>query len=135
MPWVHEAKRRKQLPEYLSNCDSCMKTQSKQTRQAVGCGWEPADPVVPVRPWSPSNMAPFRQGDVTTCPGYTTNLPALIEVCRARVHWDKNAAAFAAFCEGDATEQTLAALEILDGAINEVSSWAMTPRNEGGGRD
>lgn len=72
-------------------------------------------------------------GAVETCHVYTTALPQVIEVLRARVHWEKNAAAFSAYCEGDATEQMLGAVEILDGAANEVNAWAMTPSDEGGG--
>jgi hypothetical protein len=112
-----------------------MQKQSKQTRQAMGCGYEvPARELAP-QPWSPSSMSRTWRGDVTVCPGYSTSLPDVLEVCRARVHWEKNAAAFEAFCEGDPTEQMLAAVEILEGSVNEVTAWVSTPRSEGGGRD
>jgi hypothetical protein len=112
-----------------------MSKQSKQSRQAIGCGWEATDPRVPVGAWSPAGMSAKWKGDVQTCPGYTTKLPVVTEACRARVHWEKNAAAFTAYCEGDPTEHMLAAVEILEGAVNEVSAWTMTPKSEGGGRD
>lgn len=110
-----------------------MKTSTKMSRQALGCGYEVADSKIEARPWSPASMSSKWTGTTETCHVYTTALPAVLDIVRARVHWEKNAAAFAAYCEGDATEQTLAAIEILDGAVNEVTSWAMTPSDEGGG--
>jgi hypothetical protein len=110
-----------------------MATKSKQTRQLAGCGYEV--PIPGAVPWSPASLAPKWNKTVTVCPGYTTKLPEVQEVCRARLHWEKNARAFESFCEGDPTEQMLAAVEILESAVNEVTAWSMTPSGEGGGRD
>jgi hypothetical protein len=110
-----------------------MKTSTKQTRQALGCGYEVANPKLPPQPWSPASMSSKWSGKTETCHVYTTALPIVLDVIRARVHWEKNAAAFSAYCEGDATEQMLAAVEILDGAVNELNAWAMTSSDDGGG--
>lgn len=126
MPWVHEAKRRK-LPLAIDDCTACMKTQSRQTRQHMACGFLP--PIKGARPWQPSVMdASWRfakdQPDLTTCPGYTGNLPEVIEVARARVH-AKEFGGLREFYDDPLTESARQGIEILEGAANECQGWAM----------
>lgn len=105
----------------MDDCGKCRQSTDKRIRQAMGCGYEA--PLEDARPWSPASMSGDWQGDETTCPGYTTRLPQVIETLRARVHWEKGSVE--SFCAGPPTEQQLAALEILEGAVNDVTHWAI----------
>ena len=64
--------------------------------------------------------------DPTVCPGYTTSLPEVIEGARARLHWSKGA--LTSFCNGNARESVLMAIEILEGASNECQTWCLENR-------
>jgi hypothetical protein len=58
------------------------------------------------------------------CPGYSTNLPEVIEATRAWLHWDKGA--IRAFTGKDPpTEGLIDAVEIVNGAIMESRAWCM----------
>lgn len=117
--------------EHLDDCSGCQKSYGRDVRRSWGCGWEHPNPSA--QPWSPSSMDPQWNGDDSTCPGYTSSLPQVVEVLRARVHWEKNAAAFESYCGGAASDQTLAAIEILEGAVHEAQHWAMNnPQSSGG---
>jgi hypothetical protein len=107
-----------------------MQTQPLQIRQALGCGFEPSIPGA--QPWEPSRSACGTNVEVTTCPGYTTQLPEVFETLRARTHW-KNGQ-LATFCGGAPTENQQLAIEVLDGECARFERWAMTPESEGGGR-
>jgi hypothetical protein len=101
-------------------------------RQALGCGYEPrSDRALTI--WQPpSGKRGYKGAALTTCAGYTANLPEVIEASVARAHW-KNGAVVAA-CDGEApSEDLLNSILILDGACNEVEVWAMTPAADGGG--
>lgn len=96
----------------------------------MGCGFEL--PIDGARPWSPVSLDAGHRGEYTLCPGYTTKLPEVIEVTRARLHWSKGS--LPVFCGKDEpTESLVLGIEILEGAANEVQSWAMMPKAEGGG--
>ena len=57
-----------------------------ETRQAMGCGYEPA--IKGAAPWTP--RAQIEAGSTnTTCPGYTTSLPVVREVVDAYIHWER----------------------------------------------
>lgn len=110
---------------FLSDCAGCMAANSREIRQSMGCGFEP--PIEIVERWEPEGREP-RPGEldedgrelVPTCPGYVCKLPDVLEVARARVHWQKNAAAFTAVCGGEPTDQLLHAIEVLEGAHNDM---------------
>lgn len=129
LPWMQEAERRgaSGLP---SNCSDCMLANSLQTRQTLGCGYEPvaADELSRlVRIMEPlgSDIKP------TTCPGFTTRLPEVIEIARARLHWSKGE--LTSFCSGQARGALLAGIEILEGATNETQMWCVeNPVKKGG---
>lgn len=125
LPWKHETRRRKHPNDYLDDCSKCKKMQPLQTRQALGCGWEPR--IAKPRPWSPAGLDGNSewQPDLTTCPGYTTALPEVIEIARARVHW-KEGGGLRDFCDEPVTEQLRLGVEILEGASNECQGWAMS---------
>ncbi len=116
----------------MTKCETCMQSQSLQARQMHGCPWAPIAPerLAPyVQPWNGLGYA----GDKpTACPGYTTNLPEVVEVARARLHWSKGQ--ITAFCGGEQpTDALMIGVEILEGAIGEVITWSSTPRDKGGG--
>lgn len=65
------------------------------------------------------------KGETDTCPGYTTNLPEVIEIARARVHW-KEGGGLRDFCDETPSEALRQGVEILEGASNECQRWAMS---------
>lgn len=103
----------------------------RETRQALGCGYEMPDPKIPVRPWSPSSL-PNNEAwqcvgktspDPTVCPGYSISLPETLEVVRAYTHWSNGGGLrdFAA----EPTETLKIGVEIFSGAVNECQRWSM----------
>lgn len=97
-----------------------MKTNRREARQLLGCGYEQplvelrGRPAVPM-PWSPADMP----GEPPTiCPGYTTRLPEVVEVSRARLWFDKGD--LRTFTRGEMpTEQLANAIEVLEIAIHQ----------------
>lgn len=57
----------------------------------------------------------------SACPGYTTKLPEVAEINRARLHWSKGA--LREFCGGKPSELLLRGIEILEGSANEANCW------------
>jgi len=79
LPWLQDARRKS--PQHLE-CKSCLRI-DKRTRQAIGCGWE--EPLPSARPWAHKDM----DWTPTVCPGYTCQLPEVIDVARCYMHWDR----------------------------------------------
>jgi hypothetical protein len=106
-----------------------MQVQPKLQRQLVGCGYEPpAAKHLPIVAWAGLGYSGPRP---TTCPGYTCNLPEVIEVARARIHW-KNGA-IAAFVGGHPTDEMMIGIEVLEGSYNELERWCFeNPVKKGG---
>lgn len=102
----------------------------KQTRQGMGCGWEPRDPKVPARPWSPSCLEDNHdwrcigkeQPDPTVCPGFSTSLPETIEIVRAHTHWSTGGG-LRDFAD-EPTEALKFGVEVVHGSVNECQRWA-----------
>jgi hypothetical protein len=101
-------------------------------RLAAGCGYEPPSPTCE-QLWEPPRGDLGTDVEVTTCPGYTTMLPEVIEAARARTHWEKGQ--LEAFCGGEPTEQLVVAVEIFDAAVGQYAYWRATPSKKGGGAD
>lgn len=57
-----------------------------ETRQAMGCGYEPA--TAGAQSWAPASWAD-RGLSTTACPGYTTSLPAVLEIVEAYPQWER----------------------------------------------
>lgn len=115
MPWLQERIRNdRKTVENLINCEKCMSEVSGQTRRYMGCGYEP--PLDGARAWMHEG---YTDEPPTTCPGYTTKLPEVIEINRLRLHWSK----FAGFKDSEPTEQVKRGIEILEGAVNEANCW------------
>lgn len=66
----------------------------------------------------------MHSGEFTTCPGYTTKLPEVIEIARLRVHAKEGTLSL--FMHGaEPTDVAVVGIEILAGATNEAQAWAM----------
>lgn len=129
LPFIQEAERRDSLN--IPPCGKCMQSQSAQTRQTWGCAYEPP-PNENVRRLVqiPAPSGCKQRGATadepafpSVCPGYTTRLPEVIEIARARLHWSKGA--ITAFCNGQPRSALLVGIEILEGASNEAQQWAI----------
>lgn len=127
LPWLQEQHRRD--PHIIDfDCNRCKEMNGKEARQAMACGHE--TPLVNVRPpWSPANMGASHTGEYTLCPGYTTNLPEIVEVARGRLHWSKGS--LPVYCVPN--ELIVEGIEILEGSTNEMQEWALRPKAKGGG--
>jgi len=119
-----------------SDCDQCKEMLTAEQRQMLACGFE--SPTPDVVGWAP----PFaRLGfagmskdvyEPTTCPGYTTKLPMVIEVTRAR-HWASKGE-LRSFVGGRPPEMLVDAVELLDYELQRFERYKTTPSSEGGGR-
>lgn len=109
-----------------------METYPLPTRQSWACGFELADPRVPVMPWSGGYG--YEGEAPTVCAGYTTSLPETIEIARAWRWW--KAGQLSVFVDGAAVSQELKrGIEIFDGAVHTFDRWKMTPASKGGGAE
>jgi hypothetical protein len=105
-----------------------MATRSKPERQALGCGYEPAADAMP---WQPPE-AGYHGPRLTTCAGYTANLPEVMEAALTRAHW--KVGAVVAACEGEMpSPDLLDAILILDAGYSHLEAWLMKPAKDGGG--
>lgn len=103
----------------------------KETRQAMGCGWEPKDPKIPVQPWSPSSLAgndTWRciskdTPEPTVCPGFSCSLPETIEIARAHTHW-ATGGGLRDYCDTP-TDVLRTGVEMINGSIAECQRWSM----------
>ena len=65
---------------------------------------------------------------LTTCAGYTCNLPEVREVALARVHWSKGNAAILTI-----NDELLDAIVVMESSYSQLQSWLLTPSKDGGG--
>lgn len=95
-----------------------------QTRQAIACAYLP--PLADAQPWVPPA---WRDDDrrLSTCPGYTTTIPAVAEVAGAWPQW--KAGTLTDYLDGAApTPVALACLAALDDGIEEHKAHATAER-------
>lgn len=121
-PWLDW--RNKDSPgsvSHLLDCERCKASYSQESRQLMGCAWEPR--VDGARPWWPSEL----DGDPDVCIGYMIQLPEVIEICRAFSHWDKGTLDH--FIDHEpASASLLLGLEMLSGSVNQLNSFIMKPK-------
>ena len=87
------------------------------------CGYE-APPYPPGLAWChPGVKAP--PGFPSTCVGYTIRLPQVMEIARARRHWEHGQ--LETFAGGPVDEAPLLLIEVFDAAVHELETWLMTP--------
>lgn len=130
MPQWQEAGRRGLLGP-MTKCDTCIAKRSPEQRQLLGCAYTPPPAgrlSSFVKPWQGLG---YSGDEPSVCPGYTTQLPEVIEIARARLHWSKGS--LAAFCPGEPPSALLIGIEILEGAVCELIDWKSTPKAQGGG--
>lgn len=99
------------------NCKDCKATQAVTTRQHMRCAYLPA--VDDARAWMPPSWRDRPDAvSLSTCPGYTTALPAVIEVAMAHPQW--KAGALTAYLDGEPpTPQALDVLSLYDVGLEE----------------
>lgn len=118
----------------ISDCDTCMKSTPALNRQYLGCGYlPPLDGKVHLTVWQPpAGERGYKGPALTTCAGYTANLPDVVEVAKIRLHW-KHGNVVAA-CGGEQPrDEVLDCILVLDGEYNAIEGWLMTPARDGGG--
>lgn len=126
-----ETARRENPHSMVTDCAQCKASQPRLVRQSLGCCYEPPAPKgIPVVAWShPGYRELPEERDEPMCPVYTTKLPEVIEIARARTHWEKGA--LVSFCGGEQpSEHLLVGIEILDGAVHELRAWEAKERSK-----
>jgi hypothetical protein len=77
--------RRDGILRFGPTCEECMQRNHVTVRQQLACGFEPR--IEGAEPWHPLYW--LRHGlELTTCAGYTTQLPEVVEVVEAYPHWE-----------------------------------------------
>jgi hypothetical protein len=99
-----------------------MERLTDEQRQLSGCGYLP-QPDERVRAYVNLSAPLGCKAEVTMCPGYSTGLPEVIEASRGRLHWSKGN--LREFTAGQPTESLMIAIEIIEGASNEMQSWCI----------
>lgn len=90
----------------------------------MGCGFE--EPDARAAPWSPDAIKPR----LKVCPGYTTNLPEVIEASHARFFMEKGS--LPQWSDEPITEHTRHALMILASACASEQQAAHEEREKKG---
>jgi hypothetical protein len=93
------------------------------TRQLLGCGFAPLPAGHLLKFVRAPRPAGYEGDDPTVCPGYTTSLPEVIEIARARFHW-KNGGPAAIGITDWVNHPLAIGIEILEGAANESERWS-----------
>lgn len=129
LPWYSHAKRSGSLA--IDDCGKCMERTSRAQRQSLACGYEPASKSLPIRPWDhegrksyPGELDERGVPRVQLCAGYVCNLPEVIEVARAHMHWSKGQ--IESYCGGMPNEHMLTAIEVLEMSVADLKHWDAT---------
>ena len=126
LPWVQE--KRQEQGEFL-DCDSCMEHFNHHVRAEMHCGLMPASAHRDGQRWEPSDGT-----ELTTCAGYTTKLPDVVDVAIHFAHWENGALDHV--CPGGAPKPLLNGLVRLKTASESRSSFRMresAAKNRGSG--
>lgn len=114
----------------IADCDRCKASTPQSVRQVLGCGYEPPIDRVRLQVWQPpSGKHGYSGPALTTCAGYTVNLPEVHEASAAYAHWNKGNASVL----GPLSEMMLDAILTIAGQYAQLQAWNMTPASEGGG--
>lgn len=104
-----------------------MKRLNVTTRRALRCGWEPRLPNDGGRAWWPGEASGPKP---ETCPGYTTDLPEVIIVARAYLHWDKGQLQLR---DPDPPPEIMDGIEVISSAVMAVQTEMMRRKRGGHG--
>ena len=119
LPWLHEATRRSpDAVSHYNDCARCRSTFSREQRQLVGCGWESVAPGAIA--WMPEGWTDDRP---TTCVGYTTKLPEVIETTEARFYLKHGSLSL--LVKDEITDALRLSIKILENADAEATSWSI----------
>lgn len=105
-------------------CTDCKASTDVTTRQYMACGYEKPIPLAtPERPdgaraWVPPSWRE-QGGELSTCSGYTTDLPAVSEIVQAHPQW--KAGTLTAYLDGE--EPTRIALDVLNLHDVGIEEW------------
>lgn len=114
-PSYTDAQRNGRVPK---DCETCKATQTVTTRQHMGCAYLPR--VDDARPWMPPSWRDRRDPEpLSTCPGYSIALPAVVDVVLAFPQWKTGT--LTAYLDGE--EPTRGALEVLSVYEVGVEEW------------
>lgn len=130
LPWFESAARDEAMSVAMfRNCEKCMRDYPRSQRQEMACGYE--EPIAGALAWRHRGYACDEETQPTTCPGYTTRLPEVIEAARAYVHWEKGE--LGSFVGRKPPHRHLLTLvEVVAGEANAVNAWKMrNPKKEG----
>ncbi len=122
----------------MTDCEKCMEDRTKTERQQfLGCGYEYS--IDGATGWDhPDRKKGEKDPPISTCIGYTSKLPEVIETVRAHRHWREGAGLTSVrqFFGGlPLSDEQIAGIEILDNAVNEKENWRSTPKDKGGGME
>lgn len=111
------------------NCEECRRNVTAAIRQDLGCVYEPRIER-PGSVWAPQSW--IDRGVATTvCPGYTTSLPAVVEVIDAHAQW--KAGYLTEALDGEAPSSVaLECLTALEGGINEHQADTIRRKSKAG---
>jgi hypothetical protein len=117
--WFADARRGGSLG--IADCDSCKASTPALQRQHLGCGYEPRldDGKFHLTIWQPPEG--YRGPELSTCAGYTTRLPEVVEVDRLHSHWSHGN--MAAVLGEPATEEIATAVLVVESQIHALKAW------------
>jgi hypothetical protein len=113
----------------IDDCGRCKRSLGTEERASIGCGYVPRGDRVHLSVWQPPDGRHGYSGpELTTCAGYTCNLPEVREVALARIHWGKGNANVLG-----PSEELLDCIVVMESSYNQLQSWLLTPSKDGGG--
>jgi hypothetical protein len=98
-------------------------SEPETTRQQLGCGFTPLPPENLMRFRRVISPGGYKGVELDVCPGYSTSLPEVIEVARARFHWKHGGPATLGIADWQ-FNPLMIGIEILEGAVGEADRWA-----------
>lgn len=134
LPWLQQAARSNATAVSIyTDCEACMNVRPAYVRQTMRCGYEPA--LADARlssTWWPSGFSGFPQEDGTpgvasTCPGYTTKLPEVVEASRLHWWWGKGQLRDRVE-DGVVNDRVIQVVEIIGAEVAAVEAHEMDER-------
>lgn len=139
LPWLQQAARSKgDAVSIYTNCEECMQVRPAAVRQTMRCGFEPAlDDLHLTSTWWPDGFSGFPTdsgpGLASTCPGYTTKLPEVVEA--SRLHWWWSKGQLRDRVEGGVVnDRVIEVVEIIGAEVAAVEAHEIDERSKKAGR-
>lgn len=125
LPWLEDARRDEAL---FLRCDFCLENADEAQRRALGCGWLP--PHEDAQPWQHRGDKTPSTDEIpayTTCAGYTTRLPDVVDAATAWSWWDKGQLHLLVAEPSPALRD---GIDELAAAIGAYQSWKSLPKEQ-----